>query len=181
LKLFSLRDSFNYLLNFLLFLLNWVLDLLDSYLILFFWNIGFMKFVLICTALTYFTIILLIKILKSVLFVVHMELKMRQNGSSLFKIDNDSITFFYFFSVRSRYWYSINTVSVRYRYDSVSIPTCQIIVIDIVIDSITLKMYEKIFTFTLSKCYPYIADNVWKKVHFYVIESLLISLSIRYW
>jgi hypothetical protein len=82
-------------------------------------------------------------------------MRIEQNRSSLFKIDNDSITFFYFFSVRSRYRYGINTVSVRYRYDIVLIPTCQIIIIDIVIDSITLKMYEK-------------------NVHFYVIEMLSI-------
>jgi hypothetical protein len=82
-------------------------------------------------------------------------MRMGQNGNSLFKIDNGSITFFYFFSVRSRYRYGIDTVLVHYRYDNVSIPTYQIIIIDIVIDSITLKMYEK-------------------KVHFYVIESLSI-------
>jgi hypothetical protein len=76
---------------------------------------------------------------------------MGQNGSSLFKIDNGSIPFFYFFSVKSRYRYGIDTVSVRYRYNTVSIPTCQIIVID----SITLKMYEK-------------------NVHFYVIKTLSI-------
>jgi hypothetical protein len=80
---------------------------------------------------------------------------MGQNGSSLFKIDNGSIPFFYFFSIRSRYRYGIDMVSIRYRYDIVSIPTCQIIVIDIVIDSIMLKMYEK-------------------NVHFYVIETLSI-------
>jgi hypothetical protein len=66
-----------------------------------------------------------------------------QNGSSLFKTDNDSIAIFYFFllkvgidMVSIRYRYGISTVSVRYRYDTVSIATCQITVID----SITKKM-----------------------------------------
>jgi hypothetical protein len=94
-------------------------------------------------------------------------MRMEQNGSSLFKIDNDSITFFIFF---------LSEVGI----DTVSIPTYQIIVIDIVIDSITLKMYEKMFTFMLSNRYPYIADNVWKKSSLlrYRIDRTIIDIII---
>jgi hypothetical protein len=77
---------------------------------------------------------------------------MKQNGSSIFKTDNDLIVIFYFFllkvginTVSIQYWYSIGTILIQYQYDIVSIATCQIIVID----SITKKCMKKKYTFTV--------------------------------
>jgi hypothetical protein len=61
------------------------------------------------------------------------------------------------------------------------IPTCQIIVINIVIDSITLKMYEKSSLLRYRIIIHTLLTMYGKKVHFYVIESISNRYRYHYW